>query len=84
MQEYERQIIITNQGPASRARLKVIRLPTSWYGVIWESPKRYASFSQDRTEKNGGHEHMDDLEFLERVRLVAHFTNGIAFDYLNA
>lgn len=53
MQEYERQIIITNQGLPSEARLKIIRLPTSWYAVIWENSKRYSSFSQDRTDRNG-------------------------------
>ncbi|MGO7637586.1 hypothetical protein [Rhizobium leguminosarum] len=84
MQEYERQVIITNQGPTSRARLKVIRLPASWYAVIWETPERYASFSQDRTEKNGGHEHTSDDAFLARVQLVAGFTLGIDFEYAGA
>jgi len=81
MQEYERHIIITNQGPIASARLKIIRLPASWYAVIWESAERYASFSQDRTEKNGGHEHMSDDAFLARVRLVASFSFGIDFEF---
>lgn len=81
MQEYERQILVTNNGPASSAMLKVIRLPKSWYAVIWESPERYASFSQDRTELNGGHEHLDDEDFLDRVQLVASITQGIHFDF---
>jgi hypothetical protein len=81
MQEYERDIFVTNQGPIAIARLKVIRLPTSWYAVIWESPERYASLSQDRTDVNGGHEHLDDDDFLDRVRLVASFTHGISFEF---
>ncbi|KAB0459780.1 hypothetical protein [Agrobacterium radiobacter] len=84
MQEYERDIFIMNHGPIAPARLKVIRLPTSWYGVIWESPERYASFSQDRTTLNAGHEHLNDDDFLDRVRLVASFTQGISFDYEEA
>lgn len=80
MREYERQISITNHGPVATATLKVVRLPTSWFAVIWESPERYASFSQDRTERNGGHEHLSDGDFLDRVRLVASFTQGIDFE----
>lgn len=81
MREYERDIFIMNHGPISFPRLKVIRLPTSWYAVIWESPDRYASFSQDRTELNGGHAHLDDDHFLDRIRLVASVTQGIDFDF---
>jgi hypothetical protein len=81
MQEYERQIFITNHGPVALARLKVVRLPTSWFAVIWESLERYASFSQDRTDRNGGHEHLSDRDFLDRVRLVSSFTQGIDFEY---
>lgn len=84
MQEYERQISITNHGPVATARLKVVRLPTSWFAVIWESPERYASLSQDRTELNGGHEHLDDDDFLDRVRFVASFTQGIDFEFEEA
>lgn len=84
MREYDLPIIVTNHGPAASALLKVIRLPTSWYAVIWEGPERYASFSQDRTELNGGHEHLGDDDFLDRVRLVASFTQGINFDYEEA
>ncbi|KAA0698605.1 hypothetical protein DTW90_12490 [Neorhizobium sp. P12A] len=84
MQEYERHIIITNQGPIASARLKVIRLPTSWYGVVWESAGRYASFSQDRTDLNGGFAHLSDRDFLDRVQLVASFTQGIDFDFEEA
>lgn len=84
MQEYELPIVVTNHGPAAPALLKVIRLPTSWYAVIWESAERYASFSQDRTEKNGGHEHLSDRDFLDRVRLVSSFTQSIDFDYEEA
>lgn len=81
MQEYERNIFITNDDPVALAKLWVIRLPTLWYAVIWESRERYASFSQDRTELNGGHEHLDDDDFLDGVRLVASFTHGIDFHY---
>lgn len=80
MREYERQISITNHGSVATATLKVVRLPTSWFAVIWESPERYASFSQDRTERNGGHEHLSDDDFLDRVRLVASLTQGIDFE----
>lgn len=79
MQDYERQITIVNQGLPSKARLKVIRLPASWFAVIWESRDRYASFSQDRTDTNGGHEHMTDDEFLSRVQLVSSIVRGIDF-----
>ncbi len=81
MQEYERQILVTSEGPEFHARLKVIRLPSSWYAVVWEDPERYAAFSQDRTEKNGGHEHMSDDAFLACVQLVAAFSFGIDFEY---
>lgn len=81
MKEYERQITIINHGLPVKARLKVVRLPKSWYGVIWVSPQRYASVSQDRTDANGGHEHMTDDEFLCRVQLVSSFVQGIDFLY---
>jgi hypothetical protein len=81
MQEYQRSVTITNQGPPSRATLKVIRLPGSWYGVIWESRDRYLSISQDKTEVNGGHEHMRDEEFLSRVQFVAGFRFGVEFEF---
>jgi len=84
MQEYGLPIIVTNHGPAASAWLKVIRLPTSWYAVIWESPERYASFEQERTELNGGFAHLSDRDFLDRVRLVSSFTQGIDFDYEEA
>lgn len=84
MQEYERQIVITNQGPLAAAVLKVIRLPGSWYAVIWENPERYASFSQDASPRNGGFEHMSDRDFLHRVQLVVSFTQGIDFDFEDA
>lgn len=79
MQEYERPITIINQGLPAKATLKIIRLPTSWYAVIWESRDRYAAVSQDRTDINGGHEHMTDEDFLSRVQLVASIVQGIDF-----
>ncbi|MGO8422533.1 hypothetical protein ACC772_20075 [Rhizobium ruizarguesonis] len=79
MLEYERSITIINQGLPSKAVLKVIRLPTSWYAVIWESKERYAAVCQDRSEQNGGHAHMTDDQFLSRVQLVASFVQGIDF-----
>lgn len=81
MREYDLPIIGTNHGPAASALLKVIRLPTFWYAVIRESPERYASFTQDRTEKNGGHDHLNHCEFVDRIRLVSSFTQGIDFEY---
>lgn len=81
MQEYELPIVVTNQGPATSVLLKVIRLPTSWYAVIWESRERYARFSQEKTELNGGFAHMNSLAFLDHVRLVAEFTQGIEFEF---
>ncbi|MDK4739417.1 hypothetical protein PH547_11085 [Rhizobium sp. CNPSo 3464] len=84
MQEYERSIFIMNHGPISLARLKVIRLPMSWYAVIWENADRYAAFSQDRTELNGGFAHLNEDDFLDRVRLVAGVTQGIDFDFEEA
>ncbi|MBY5826325.1 hypothetical protein [Rhizobium leguminosarum] len=81
MKEYERQIVITNQGELSAGVLKVIRLPLSWYAVIWESAEMYASFSQGASPRNGGFEHMGDRDFLDRVQLVASFTQGIDFEF---
>ncbi|WP_333898032.1 hypothetical protein [Agrobacterium pusense] len=84
MKEYERQIVITNQGEPTSATLKVIRLPESWYAVIWENPERYASFSQNASPRNGGFERMSDRNFLDRVQLVASFNQGIDFDFEEA
>lgn len=84
MQEYKLPIVVTNQGPAAPALLKVIRLPTSWYAVVWESPDRYASFDQKRTELNGGFAHLNDRDFLGRVQLVASFSQGIDFEFEEA
>ena len=81
MREYTRQITIMGQGLPDKATLKIIRLPTSWYAVIWASPERYIAFSQDRTALNGGHEHLDDDDFLDRVRLVSGFTQGVDFEF---
>ena len=81
MQEYELPIVVTNQGPATPALLKVIRLPKSWYAVVWKSAERYASFSQEKTELNGGFAHMNAREFLDRVQLVAAFTHDINFEW---
>jgi hypothetical protein len=81
MKEYERQIVITNQGEPTSATLKVIRLPGSWYAVIWENPERYASFTQNASPRNGGFWHMTDRAFLNRVQLVASFNQGIDFDF---
>lgn len=81
MQEYELPIVVTNHGPGASALLKVIRLPTSWYAVVWESTERYASFSQEKTDLNGGFAHMSAREFLDRVQVVAAFTSGITFEW---
>lgn len=81
MQEYELPIVVTNQGPATPALLKIIRLPTSWYAAISESADRYASFSQEKTDLNGGFSYMNAREFLDRVQLVAAFTHGISFEW---
>lgn len=79
MQEYKRSVTIINQGLPAKATLKVIRLPGSWYGVLWENEERYISFSQDKSDRNGGHAHMSDDEFLSRVQLVASFVQGVDF-----
>ncbi|MGO6813394.1 hypothetical protein ACCS67_00730 [Rhizobium brockwellii] len=81
MQVYDRQIAVTNQGDISPAQLKVIRLPGSWYAVIWENAERYASFSQNPPSDSEGFEHMSDSDFLGRVQLVASFTQGIDFEF---
>ncbi|PYE29059.1 hypothetical protein C8J32_101922 [Rhizobium sp. PP-CC-3A-592] len=84
MRQYDLPIIVTNHSLPTSALLKVIRLPTSWYAVVWENPERYASFSQGRTELNGCYEHLGDEAFLNRVRLVVSFTQGIDYDYAEA
>ncbi|NTH46623.1 hypothetical protein G6K98_15955 [Agrobacterium rhizogenes] len=84
MREYERKIVVTSHGPAFEALLKVIRLPNSWYAVIWTSPEKYKAISQDATPKNGGFAHMHDSQFLGQVQLVAGFSFGIEFDYMGA
>jgi hypothetical protein len=81
MQEYNLPIIVTNHGPAFSALLKVIRLPGSWYAVIWENAERYSAFDQERTELNGGFAHLSDRDFLDRVQLVASCTQGIDFEF---
>lgn len=81
MQVYDRQIAVTNQGDVSHAQLTVIRLPGSWYAVIWESPERYASFSQNPPSGSKGFERMCDRDFLYRVQLVASFSQGIDFEF---
>ncbi|MBD9640891.1 hypothetical protein IB277_31825 [Ensifer sp. ENS07] len=81
MQVYDRQIAVTNQGDIFPAKLKVIRLPGSWYAVIWESPERYASFSQAPPFGSEGFEHVSERDFLDRVQLVASFSQGIDFEF---
>lgn len=81
MQEYECQILVTNHGPVFPATLKVLRISTSWHAVIWQNPERYASFGQNRTELNGGFSHLSERDFLDRVQLVAGFTQGIDFEF---
>lgn len=81
MQEYEHQILVTSEGPAFPATLKVIRLPSSWHAVVWESPRRYVTFSQDKTDLNGGFSHLSDRDFLDRVQLVASFAWAIDFGF---
>lgn len=83
MREYTCQITIVNPGLPAQATLKVLRLPTSWHSVIWQNSANYLSFGQNRTERNGGFEHLDDHEFLCRVRLVANFCEGIDFRFEN-
>ncbi len=80
VKEYGLTVHVTSHGEPFPARLKIIRLPGSWYAVLWESPERYASSSQDQTPKNGGFAHMTDAEFMDRVRLVIWWTQGIAFE----
>lgn len=82
MKEYERQIVVELRGERFQAHLKIIRLPTSWYAVIWDSPERYSAISQDRTELNEGFAHMNDQEFLDQVHLVAGFRFGVNFEYV--
>lgn len=81
MQVYDRQIAVTHHGDVFLAQLKVIRLPGSWYAVIWDSPERYASFSQTPPVGSEGFEHMSDRDFLHRVQLVAGFSQGIDFEF---
>ena len=81
MQVYDCRIAVTNQGDISPAQLKIIRLPGSWYAVIWESPERYASFSQAPPFDSEAFQHMSDGDFLARVQLVAGFTQGIDFEF---
>ncbi len=83
MKEYDCPIVILNHGSPSLAHLKVIRLPFSWYAVIWEHAKRYQSFSVDKTKLEGGFEGMSDIEFLLRVQLRADFDIGIEFSFIS-
>ncbi|MFG1477553.1 hypothetical protein V5F53_02680 [Xanthobacter sp. V4C-4] len=78
MKEYEQDIYINGYG---KGRLKVIRLPNSWFAVIWKDPENYLSLSQDRTE-NKIFEHHSDKYFLGHVRMVAGITQGIDFDLI--
>lgn len=81
MKEYERDVTVVDGNIRFPARLKVIRLPRSWYGVLWSDDLNYASFSQDATEVNGGIADMSDKQFLVRVQLVAAWKGGANFEY---
>ncbi|WP_172723817.1 hypothetical protein [Neorhizobium sp. T25_27] len=81
MKEYERDVTVVGGAIRIPARLKVIRLPRSWYGVVWSDDLDYASFSQDATEVNGGIADMSDKQFLARVQLVAASKGGVNFEY---
>lgn len=84
MQEYDLPIVVAKQGSIRHARLKVIRLPRNWYAVVWMTVKRYTVFSQNKTEWNGGFDHLSDRDFLDRVQLVARFAEGIDFEFEEA
>jgi hypothetical protein len=86
MQEYERQILVTNDGPEFPATLKVIRLPTSWHAVIGQNPERYATFSfaQEGTALNAGFSRMGNYDFLRTVQFVAAAAAGIDFEFEEA
>lgn len=81
MQEYERQIVVTNDGPEFTATLKAVRLPTSWHADIWQGPERYATFSfaQEDTGLNAGFSRLGDYDFLRIVQFVAEAAAGIDF-----
>jgi hypothetical protein len=81
VQEYERHISITNRDPVTSVELWVVRLPTYWQAYIYGGGVRSSSFSQYGTELNGGHEHLNDDDFLDRVRIVASLIKGIDFDF---
>lgn len=80
MYEYQRLIKIKGELGESSTLLRAIRLPGSWYAVVWEHSKRYASMSQDVTERNGVGDMTDD-EFLFHVQRVFWFIFGIDFIY---
>ncbi|CAK7257007.1 MAG: hypothetical protein M9955_26400 [Rhizobiaceae bacterium] len=80
MYEYQRLIKIKGELGDSSGLLRAIRLPGSWYAVIWEHSKRYASMNQDITAQNGVGDMTDD-EFLFHVQRVFWFTFGIDFIY---
>jgi hypothetical protein len=77
MQEYKRSVTIINRGLPTKARLKVVRLPGSWYAVLWKDAEHYQTFSQDWAEDC---QSMTDEQFLSRVQLVASVVCG--FDFL--
>ncbi len=81
MLEYDLPIAVKNGKCVWPGRLKVVRLPNRWYAAVWVSPKLYASFDQTAMSPKKSFRNMSDKDFLDRVQLVAHWVNGIEFEF---
>lgn len=83
MKIYQRDIILRGHHDGTLAQLTVIRLPRSWYAVVWHCDELYQSFDQPMTDKNRPAFELfdDDDYFLGHVRLVADFEIGVEYDY---
>lgn len=83
MKIYQRDIILRGNHDRTPALLTAIRLPQSWYAVVWHSDELYSSFSQSLTDKNRDvFHHFNDADyFFGHVRMFAEFQDGVEFDY---
>jgi hypothetical protein len=85
MREYWRNIVLRDaEHDGVFASLKIIRLPDSWYAVVWSSEDLYQSMGQPLIGERLGRFRVprdDDAEFLDHVRHVFTFVGGVPFDW---
>jgi hypothetical protein len=84
MRLYQRAIILRGEHDGLLAQLTAIRLPRSWYAVVWHSKEIYKSFDQPITPPNSTVFACfeDDDFFLGHIRLVGDAQCGVEFDFV--